>query len=84
MRHGDAHACTVPFEIKGFRGWRYRFWNYEEEIPFQEWQDPEACIGWMRQPKPQKVPRRKLVTRNRDAWDAYYNEYHDNYFEPLF
>lgn len=57
VRHGNATAWTVPWEIKGFRGWRYRDWKREEEIPFPEWQDPEACIGWMRPPKKIKAPR---------------------------
>lgn len=38
-RAGGAVACTVDREIPGFRGWRYRFWRYEEEIPFHDWKE---------------------------------------------
>ena len=40
VRHGKAVAVTVPLEIKGFRGWRYRFWDRTEEVPFLEWWTP--------------------------------------------
>lgn len=36
-RGGDAVAVTLPQNITGFRGWRYRWWNRENEIPFPEW-----------------------------------------------
>ena len=33
IRKGGAVACTIPKSITGFRGWRYRWWNREDEIP---------------------------------------------------
>ena len=37
MRDGGAAAVTVPFEIPGFRGWRYRWWDRGVEVAFPEW-----------------------------------------------
>lgn len=37
VRHGDAVAVTIPEYIRGFRGWRYRFWALEDEVPFPDW-----------------------------------------------
>jgi len=37
-RKGGAVACTIKAPIIGFRGWRYRWWNYEDEIAFPDWQ----------------------------------------------
>lgn len=69
VRHAGAVAVTVPWEIKGFRGWRYRDWRREDEIPFPDWQDPEACIGWMRPPKKLKQPRTRQEMYQADkAW----------------
>lgn len=38
VRHGGAVACTIPDPIRGFQGWRYRWWEYTDEIPFPLWQ----------------------------------------------
>lgn len=40
VRHGEAVAVTVPFEIKGFRGFRYCWWDRAVEVPFQDWMKP--------------------------------------------
>lgn len=32
VRRGGAVALTLNEEIKGFRGWRYRWWDREDEI----------------------------------------------------
>jgi hypothetical protein len=40
VRHGGAVACTINEVIRGFRGWRYRAWPYEDERPFPQWQQP--------------------------------------------
>jgi hypothetical protein len=40
IRGGDAVAVTIPDRIKGFQGWRYRWWDRKDEIPFPEWQTP--------------------------------------------
>lgn len=39
VRHGGAVAVTIPQTIKGFRGFRYRWWNYDDELPFPNWQE---------------------------------------------
>ncbi len=42
VRHGGAVAVTIPEYIQGFRGFRYRWWNRDLEIPFPDWQNPDA------------------------------------------
>lgn len=37
VRKGGAIACTVPFEIPGFRGFRRVWWRPEAERPFPNW-----------------------------------------------
>lgn len=32
IRGGNAVAVTLPEVIRGFRGWRYRWWRREEEV----------------------------------------------------
>lgn len=39
VRKGDAVAVTIPEVIKGFQGYRYRWWDREDERPFPEWRD---------------------------------------------
>jgi len=39
VRHNDAVAITISAPIQGFRGFRYRWWDYEIEMPFSEWQE---------------------------------------------
>jgi|GEM_PF-1673987 len=48
VRHGGAVAVTIPEYIQGFRGWRYRWWSREIEVPFPDWQNGNACIGFTR------------------------------------
>lgn len=36
VRGGDACAITINAPIKGFQGWRYRWWNRNQEIPFPD------------------------------------------------
>ena len=44
IRAGGAVAVTIrgpdglPLPVVGFRGWRYRFWELENEMPFPGWQ----------------------------------------------
>ncbi len=38
VRDGDAEAVTIPEPIVGFRGWRYRWWDRSDELPFLDWQ----------------------------------------------
>src|SRR2546421_7485969 len=42
VRHGGALAVTIPEYIVGFRGFRYRWWGYDFERPFPDWQNPTA------------------------------------------
>lgn len=37
LRYGNAEAVTIPAPVVGFRGWRYRWWQREDEIPFPDW-----------------------------------------------
>lgn len=40
VRKGDACAVTIAAPITGFRGFRYRWWNRDEEAPFPDWRTP--------------------------------------------
>lgn len=40
IRAGGAVACTIDAPITGFRGWRYRWWEREDERPFPDWRTP--------------------------------------------
>lgn len=37
-RKGGAVAVTIPEDIKGFRGWRRRWWDRADERPFPIWE----------------------------------------------
>lgn len=37
IRRGGAVAVTVDEAIRGFRGWRYRWWEYDAERPFPDY-----------------------------------------------
>lgn len=37
VRGGRAVAVTINEPIQGFRGWRKRWWERKDEIPFPEW-----------------------------------------------
>ena len=37
VRGGGAVAVTIDEPIKGFRGFRYRFWDRADEKPFPDW-----------------------------------------------
>jgi hypothetical protein len=38
VRRGGAEAVTIREPIKGFQGWRWRWWHRAEEIPYPDWQ----------------------------------------------
>lgn len=38
LRRGEAEAVTIPEAIRGFQGWRYRWWEREAEAAFPDWQ----------------------------------------------
>ena len=40
IRKGGAFAVTIDRPIVGFRGWRYRDWERDEERPFPDWRTP--------------------------------------------
>jgi hypothetical protein len=40
IRGGGAVACTIAEPVTGFRGWRYRWWDYDDEQPFPDWRTP--------------------------------------------
>lgn len=44
LRRGSAVAVSIPQPIPGFRGWRYRWWQREDEVPFPGWRDPRARV----------------------------------------
>jgi len=37
IRGAGAEAMTIREAIRGFRGWRQRWWNVGDEIPFPDW-----------------------------------------------
>ena len=37
IRRGGAEAVTLKEGIRGFQGWRLRWWEREDEIPFPDW-----------------------------------------------
>lgn len=43
VRRGGAVAVTLrsdtaaPLDVPGFQGWRYRWWEPADEVPFPEW-----------------------------------------------
>jgi len=40
VRGGGAVAVTIDKPIVGFRGFRYRDWEYADERPFPGWRAP--------------------------------------------
>lgn len=40
LREGGAVAVTISHPIKGFRGWRYCWWRYDQEHAFPDWRTP--------------------------------------------
>ena len=38
VRRGQARAVTIPDVVRGFRGWRYRWWDRGSEEAFRDWQ----------------------------------------------
>jgi hypothetical protein len=40
VRRNDAVAVTIAEPIRGFQGWRYRWWERRHERPFPEWRTP--------------------------------------------
>lgn len=42
VRRGGAVAVTISESIQGFRGWRHRWWDRADEVPFLGWRNLEA------------------------------------------
>lgn len=40
LRDGGAVAVTIDQPIRGFQGWRYRWWERADERPYPDWQVP--------------------------------------------
>ena len=40
LRQGGAQAVTIAEPIRGFQGWRYRWWRTSDERPFPDWTQP--------------------------------------------
>lgn len=40
LREGGARAVTIDEYIRGFQGFRYRWWKREDEKPFPDWMRP--------------------------------------------
>lgn len=40
LRLGNAEAVTISEPVRGFQGWRYRWWDRADERPFPDWQRP--------------------------------------------
>lgn len=38
VRRSGAVACTIDEPIRGFQGYRYRWWDLSAERPFPDWQ----------------------------------------------
>lgn len=43
-RRGGAVAVTIPEAIRGFRGWRYRWWDKMHEVPFPDWKTADVPL----------------------------------------
>ncbi len=42
VRGGGAVPVTIPEKIVGFRGWRTRWWDQDDEVFFPGWMHPDA------------------------------------------
>ena len=60
VRGGGAVAVTIPEFIRGFRGWRYRWWDRCIEVSFPDWQNPNALPECVTRPvSPSRTSRPK-------------------------
>lgn len=41
IRRGNAVAVSIPDYIKGFRGFRYRWWRRSDEFAFPDWMEDQ-------------------------------------------
>jgi hypothetical protein len=62
IRGGGAVAVTIPEKIRGFRGYRVRWWKREDEMPFPDWMaDAEPKPRYCKCKAPLKDDERKCV-----------------------
>ena len=54
-RRDGAVAVTIPERITGFRGWRYRWWKREDEVPFPGWRTTDVRGVSPRKPRAAKT-----------------------------
>lgn len=65
VRGGGAVAVTIPAFISGFRGFRYRWWERDIEVPIANWREMvrEARAGrtvpMARAASPERSPQRR-------------------------
>lgn len=52
QRQGNAVAVTLAQPVQGFRGWRYRWWEREDERPYDWAQGPEPGERLFEMPLP--------------------------------
>lgn len=45
IRRGGAVAVTIPERITGFRGYRTRWWDRADEVPFPDWRTADRVHG---------------------------------------
>lgn len=50
IREGGAVAVTIDEPIRGFQGWRKRWWDRERERPYPDWQTDNVTPPSARQP----------------------------------
>ncbi len=71
IRAGDAVAMTIPGPVRGFPGWKVRWWPRDTEVPFPEWQTENvAAPDQKEKPQPrgaksvdgEQKPRASTVT----------------------
>lgn len=64
LRQGDGVAITIPGEVKGFQGWRRRWWDRSIEIEFADW---KTAGVQMNKPKKEKQNESRIISRNVDS-----------------
>lgn len=91
VRHGNAVAVTIPEYIPGFRGFRYRWWLRDLEVPFPDWQNPDAVppgrphevVLQGAKPEPTQPTPEKKTFSVKDFWTAQDTTQRDEVLEAL-
>ncbi len=66
-RRGGAVAVTIPQIVKGFQGWRRRWWNLCEEQPFPNWKNEGINIAVVKGRYARIVPKQIDLFNGRGA-----------------